>query len=114
VFADSSWSIDFNVLILKNYDQIKLGKMKNWKDWCWWKLFDIFYYSWYFNLGGGGIAGNESGLVVTECIGIDERFLSIADGGGVGWGYSKRMMQDQQLINTFLILVSLKGGCHDK
>jgi hypothetical protein len=34
--------------------------------------------------GGGGIAGNESGLVVTECIGIDERFLSIADGGGVG------------------------------
>jgi hypothetical protein len=47
-------------------------------------LFDIFYYSWYFNLGGGGIAGNESGLVVTECIGIDERFLSIADGGGVG------------------------------
>jgi hypothetical protein len=24
------------------------------------------------------------------------------------------MMQDQQLINTFLILVSLKGGCHDK
>jgi hypothetical protein len=32
----------------------------------------------------------------------------------VGWGYSKRMMQDQQLINTFLILVSLKGGCHDK
>jgi len=47
-------------------------------------LFDIFYYSWYFNWEG--IAGNESGLVVTECIGIDERFLSIAEWGGVGWG----------------------------
>jgi hypothetical protein len=44
-------------------------------------LFDIFYYSWYFNWEG--IAGNESGLVVTECIGIDERFLSIAEWGGV-------------------------------
>lgn len=36
-----------------------------------------------FNSNLEGIAGNESGLVVTECIGIDERFLSIAEGGGV-------------------------------